>query len=181
MTTKEYENARARVLEMFRELNIALTPEEENRIEVADFGRGQLEKVGLELLTYVNTDRVCAKELALFPWQMCPEHYHPSIDDHAGKEETFRCRWGTVYLYVPGEPTDLIKGRLPLDQASHCSSFHEIVLDAGEQYTLSPDTKHWFQAGPEGAIVSEFSTTSTDENDVFTDPRIVRAPQVRTT
>jgi D-lyxose ketol-isomerase len=33
---------------------------------------------------------------------------------------------------------------------------------------------HWFQAGPEGAVISEFSTQSRDEADVFTDPRIVR-------
>lgn len=178
MTAKEYEDARARVIGMLRKLNIALTSEEEKRIEVADFGRGRLEEVGLQLFTYVNTDRVCAKELVLFPWQMCPEHHHPSIGGHMGKEETFRCRWGTVYLYVPGERTDPIKGRLPPDQASHCSAFHEIVLLPGEQYTLPPETKHWFQAGPKGAVVSEFSTTSTDDSDVFTDPRIVRAPQI---
>ena len=41
-----------------------------------------------------------------------------------------------------------------------------------------PGTWHWFQAGPEGAIVSEFSTRSTDEADVFTDPRIARAPEI---
>jgi hypothetical protein len=27
-------------------------------------------------------------------------------------------------------------------------------------------------------VVSEFSTRSTDENDIFTDPRIVREPRV---
>jgi D-lyxose ketol-isomerase len=37
---------------------------------------------------------------------------------------------------------------------------------------------HWFQAGAEGAVVSEFSSTSRDEYDVFTDPRIVRIPVV---
>jgi hypothetical protein len=31
-----------------------------------------------------------------------------------------------------------------------------------------------YQGGPEGAIVSEFSTRSRDEADVFTDPRVVR-------
>ena len=50
----------------------------------------------------------------------------------------------------------------------------EIVLAPGEQFTIPPDTLHWFQAGDEGAIVSEFSTRSRDELDVFTDPRIVR-------
>ena len=37
------------------------------------------------------------------------------------------------------------------------------------------DILHWFQAGDEGAIVSEFSTRSRDEFDIFTDPRIRRA------
>ena len=55
------------------------------------------------------------------------------------------------------------------------SVFHEIVLHPGEQYTIMPETWHWFQAGPEGAVISEFSTRSTDETDVFTDPRLVRA------
>ncbi|MCI0418396.1 MAG: D-lyxose/D-mannose family sugar isomerase, partial [Acidobacteria bacterium] len=56
--------------------------------------------------------------------------------------------------------------------------YREICLKPGEQHTLVPDTLHWFQAGPEGAVVSEFSTRSTDEADVFTDPRIKRAPEV---
>jgi hypothetical protein len=38
----------------------------------------------------------------------------------------------------------------------------------------APDTLHWFQAGDEGAVVSEFSTESRDDLDVFTDPRIRR-------
>jgi D-lyxose ketol-isomerase len=54
----------------------------------------------------------------------------------------------------------------------------QICLKPGEQYTLHPDTLHWFQAGPEGAIVSEFSTRSTDDQDVFTDTRIKRAPEI---
>ena len=54
--------------------------------------------------------------------------------------------------------------------------FHELELRPGEQYTIPPDTLHWFQAGPDGAVVSEFSSTSRDELDVFTDPRIVRVP-----
>jgi D-lyxose ketol-isomerase len=53
--------------------------------------------------------------------------------------------------------------------------FHEIALRPGEQFTISPNTLHWFQSGPEGAVVSEFSSTSTDEFDIFTDPNIRRA------
>jgi D-lyxose ketol-isomerase len=146
--------ARERTAAMLAEAGIVLTPAERERIEVADFGLGRLEEIGLQLVTYVNTERVCAKELVLFPRQTCPEHRHPPVEGGPGKEETFRCRRGTVYLHVEG--------------------MDEIVLQPGEQFTIEPDTLHWFQAGDDGAVVSEFSTRSRDDTDVFTDPRIVR-------
>jgi D-lyxose ketol-isomerase len=170
--------ARQATLEMLRKVNIALTPEEAERIEVADFGLDNLDCVGLQLLTYVNTNRVCAKELVLLPGQTCPEHLHPPVFGDPGKEETFRCRWGEVYLYVPGEPLAALRAKVPTGQDAYFTVRHEIVLHPGEQYTIPPETLHWFQAGPEGAIVSEFSTTSRDEYDIFTDPHIIRKPQV---
>jgi len=141
-------------------------------VEVADFGMGMVEQVGLQLCVYINTDRVCAKEMVLLPGQTCPEHKHVETNGQQGKEETFRCRYGKVYLYVTGEGSaDAIKGKLP---PTDTTVYHEIVLNPGEQYTIMPETWHWFQAGPEGAVISEFSTRSTDETDVFTDKRIVR-------
>jgi D-lyxose ketol-isomerase len=73
----------------------------------------ELESTGLEIITYVNTDHACAKELVLFPGQTCPEHQLPPIEGEPGKEETFRCRWGEVYLYVPGEKTLNPKAKPP--------------------------------------------------------------------
>jgi len=92
--------------------------------------------------------------------------------------ETFRCRWGTVHLYVEGPSTAESLARPPVGSESYYTVFHELVLTPGEQFTIPPDTLHWFQAGAEGAVVSEFSSTSRDELDVFTDPRIVRIPIV---
>ena len=146
--------ARARAAAMLAEAGIVLTKTEEQQIEVADFGLGRLDEIGLQLLVYVNTDRVCAKELVLFPGQTCPEHRHPPVADDPGKEETFRCRRGSVVLSVDGHG--------------------EIELRPGDQFTIPPDTLHWFRAGGDGAIVSEFSTRSRDQTDVFTDPQIAR-------
>lgn len=103
-----------------------------------------------------------------------PEHYHPPFDGTPGKEETFRVRKGTVYLYVDGEPTD--SPRCTPTRREHYTAWHEIVLHAGEQYTIPPMTRHWFQAPDGEAVVSEFSTTSRDEYDVFTDPEVRRVP-----
>lgn len=141
-------------------------------IEVSDFGLGRLDEIGLQLCVYVNTDKVCAKEMVLFPYQTCPEHKHIPTNGHSGKEETFRCRRGKVYLYVSGEgKKENISAKLP---STDTTVYHEIILNEGEQYTILPETLHWFQGGEDGAIVSEFSTTSTDETDVFTDKNIVR-------
>jgi D-lyxose ketol-isomerase len=155
ITHQEHDEAVAYAAAQFAATGIELTDEERDRIEVADFGLGNLRETGLMLLVYVNTDRYCAKELVLYPGQTCPEHRHPPFDGTPGKEETFRCRRGSVDLWVDG--------RL-------------ITLQPGEQFTIPPNTLHWFQAGDAGAVVSEFSSTSRDDLDVFTDPRIVRAP-----
>ena len=178
ITKAEYIQTRQKALAMLAEHRIVLTPHEEESMEIADFGLGSIESVGLQIITYINTPRVCAKELIMLPGQTCPEHMHPTIGGVPGKEETFRCRAGTVYLYVPGAPALAPACSPPESPPGAYTVWHEIVLNPGQQYTLAPDTLHWFQAGPMGAIVSEFSTTSTDEADIFTDARIVRAPEV---
>jgi D-lyxose ketol-isomerase len=178
ITRSEYERTIERSTAMLKQAGIIITPEERARLEVADFGLNELEKTGLEVLTYVNTDRVCAKEIVMFPHQTCPEHWHPAKGQKLGKEETFRCRWGTVYLYTAGEPTPNPTCKPPAGSEAYYKARHEIALQPGDQFTMFPDTPHWFQAGPEGAIVSEFSTRSTDEEDLFSDPRIKRAPEV---
>jgi D-lyxose ketol-isomerase len=178
ITRQQFLNAVERAVQMLAQAGIVITPEERARFEVADFGLGEVERTGIEVLTYVNTDRVCAKEIVMFPHQTCPEHWHPTVGSKLGKEETFRCRWGTVYLFVPGKASEQPTCRPPQRSEANYTVKHEICLKPGDQYTLLPDTRHWFQAGPEGAIVSEFSTRSTDEEDLFTDPRIKRMPEI---
>lgn len=178
ITQEHYQAAVEKAVKMLAQAGIVVTPAERERFEAADFGLGELEKTGLEIITYVNTERVCAKEIVMFPHQTCPEHWHPTVGTKLGKEETFRCRWGTVYLYVPGTPTPKPACRPPAGSEPYYTVWQEVVLRPGDQHTLFPDTRHWFQAGPQGAIVSEFSTRSTDDADIFTDPRIKRAPEV---
>jgi D-lyxose ketol-isomerase len=177
LTAPEVQSARDRAAAALAAAGIAITPAELAQIEVADFGLGDLERIGLELVIYVNTARVCAKELVLFPGQTCPEHRHPPFDGTPGKEETFRVRTGIVYLHVEGgqdAPSPL--AHPAREGLGVYTARREIVLHPGEQFTVPPNTKHWFQAGPGGAVVSEFSTQSRDDLDVFTDPEIVRIP-----
>lgn len=158
-------------LKMYEKAKIVLTDEEKKNIEIADFGLNDLDNTALTLITYINTQRCCAKEMVLMPGQTCPEHRHPEVSGNPGKEETFRCRYGKVYLYVSGEPCENPTCKPP---KGVYTVFHEIVLNPGEQYTIYPNTLHWFQAGEDGAVISEFSTHSSDETDIFSDPNIVR-------
>ncbi len=178
ITMEEANKAKARAAAMLKKAGIAITAKERKRLEIADFGLSELPSSGLELLVYANTDRYCAKELVLFPHQTCPEHRHPMVKGQRGKMETFRCRWGVAYLYVPGSPTRYPKARAPKGREKHYTVWHEIVLKPGEQYTIPPDTWHWFQSGPQGAVVSEFSSVSRDKSDVFRDPQVQRTTKI---
>ena len=179
MKHEEIARLQAEAAAFLEKSGIALTERERGSIEVVDFGLNDIQAVGLEIVVYENNDRYCAKELILFPRQMCPEHRHPRVDDlNRGKQETFRCRWGEVYLYVEGEPSSSPKAVVPEKHKKHLTVWKEIVLRSGDQYTIKPNTLHWFQAGGQGAIVSEFSSTSLDELDVWTDPNIKRIPEI---
>ena len=174
MKRSDYVRMEKLAREYFKKANIVVR--EDEQIEVADLGLGMVDQVGLELCVYINTERVCAKEMVLAPHQTCPEHKHVPSYGMQGKEETFRCRYGKVYLYVEGEgkKEDISVPLPPTDT----TVYHEIILNPGEQYTIMPGTLHWFTSGDEGAVISEFSTMSTDETDWFTDKRIVRAPMI---
>lgn len=171
MNEKQY---LTKTLDMLSKAGIVLSDEEKQHIEIADMGLGRLEIEGLQLVTYINTDHYCAKELVMFPNQTCPEHKHPPFGGNEGKIETFRCRYGLVYLLVEGAPLNEINAVIPQGKEAYYTVRKEIVLTPGDQYTIPANTKHWFQAGPEGAVISEFSSTSRDNLDIFSDPGIQR-------
>ena len=67
-----------------------------------------------------------------------------------------------------------LKAHPPVGDEKYYSVYHEIILLPRDQYTIGKNTLHWFQAGKEGAVISEFSSPSDDASDIFTDPRIKR-------
>jgi len=178
LTRQEVDEARKKAVEYLEKAGVVLRDDEKSSIEVADLGLGNLQSTGVEILVYVNNERYCAKEIILFPGQTSPEHKHERVGDDPGKQETFRCRWGEGYLYVPGDPTPNPKATPPAGREQHYTVWHEIILRPGVQYTLPPGTLHWIQGGPDGLVATEFSSTSRDEYDIFTDPDIKRIPEI---
>ncbi|MGC8612562.1 MAG: D-lyxose/D-mannose family sugar isomerase [Athalassotoga sp.] len=170
LSKDEFERVKNKALELFKKAHIVLTEDEKNKLTISDGDLGKVDEIGLEIIVYVNTDRYCAKEMALLPNQTCAEHRHPNIDGQRGKEETFRCRYGKVYLFVEGEKTP----RHVEPPNEYFTASHEIILNPGDQYTIPPNTLHWFKAGPQGAVISELSSHSDDPSDIFTDPNFKR-------
>jgi D-lyxose ketol-isomerase len=178
MKIEEVKKIRKKAFKIIKKAHIAITPKERKNIEVSDFGLSDIQNIGLQVVTYENNDRYCAKEIVLFPRQICPEHRHPPIDErNIGKQETFRCRWGEIYLYVSGDPTPNPKAKIPEKYQKYFTIWKEIILRPGEQYTLPPNMLHWFQAGDKGAVLSEFSSKSEDETDIWTHPNLERIPK----
>jgi len=174
MKEEEKERIKVKALEYFQKAGIVLSSQEKGNMEITDLGLNDFERTGIVLVVYVDNSRYCAKEMVLFPHQTCPEHRHPDHNGMEGKRETFRCRYGKVYLYIEGEKTENPKTHPPAGDEKYYSVYHEIILLPGDQYTIDKNTLHWFQGGEEGAVISEFSSPSDDASDIFTDPRIKR-------
>jgi D-lyxose ketol-isomerase len=181
ITRQEWQEACGWAWDLVRKIGVVVRDEEFSQVEVADLGLGELPVTGLQILTLVSTQWVGAKLLILRPHQFFPQHRHPPspTEDYPGKEEVFRGQWGEVYLYVPGEPTPDPKGNPPRHRRAHCTVWREVNLSPGDQYRCPPDTWHWFQAGPEGAVAWSFSSKVTDAEDVFLDPAITRQTIIR--
>jgi D-lyxose ketol-isomerase len=173
LTKAQYGNAQQRAAAMIQRAGIKTKAEEMDRISVADFGISNLEVEGAQILTFFATDRVSAKVIALFPGQTLPEHWHPPVENDPGKQEIIRVVDGTVYFYIPGEDT-LKAARIPEGKDNVYTCRHEVIMEMGDQLILEPGTKHWFQAGVEGAVLYSFSTCVRDALDGFTDPEVVR-------
>lgn len=179
ITRVEYDQARRRAALLFERAGIVARPDELDRIEVVDLGLGELADTGLQIMTLVDGGEIGVKVLALFPHQTFAQHKHPPLGDYPGKEETFRCQWGELYLYMPGEPTPDPRGHPPAHRQHTYTVWHETILHPGDQRTSPPDTFHWFQAGPEGAVVWSFSSRATDVQDVFVDLAIERVTRIQ--
>ena len=173
ITRQQKTEAQKRAAEMMRQAGIYITEEEISKIEVVDFGLSSLETEGIQVLNLVNTDRLAAKVLVLFPNQTEPEHWHPRVGDDPGKQETIRHIRGDLRFYVDG-PDTMEEGFFVPGKKDVYTLRNELVLKPGDQLTFEPYEKHWFQAGPLGAVLYSFSTTVRDGLDGFTDPAIER-------
>lgn len=174
---KDYRRIQKLALEILKKTGLPIGDMEQHCLEVVDFGLGNADVEGAQILTLLNTDRLSVKIIVLLPHQTLPEHRHPPVGDDPGKEETVRVITGTFYLYVPGED-NIAANAPPPGKEKYYSARHQAILLAGGQATIAPGVLHWFKAGDEGAVVFSFSTHAMDLLDQFTDPSVIRTVHI---
>ena len=62
--------------------------------------------------------------------------------------------------------------KLPEANKGYYVCGYESIIKAGENYHMGADDLHWFQAGPEGAVIIEFGTYSNDDKDYYSNYHI---------
>ncbi len=174
ITKKTFQFAQKTAKDLLLKTGIRIKDSEFSQISVADFGLSDLNTFGAQILTLVNTNLIAIKLIAMQPFQIIPEHWHPKIGEYSGKEETLRVEWGELFLYRPGEPVKNPRAIVPKEKLECFKHWNELCLLPGDQITLPPTNPHWFQAGSDGVVVWSFSTKALDLQDEFTDPQICR-------
>ena len=162
---------RTAYLNLIRASGIHVTDAELDTLLIVDYGLGSVRAEGVALADIVHTPAQRHKVLALLPNQTLPEHTHPPYDDFVGKEEVLRVISGSVRVYLPG-PDTMKEGTPPAGKEQYYTSRNEQVLYPIEQVVIPPNTTHWFQAGPEGAVCYAFYPQAVESNNTFTDPGV---------
>ena len=145
------------------------------QIFVSDFGLGRFTDAGMGAIVWHGDEKYnySGLDAYLLPGQIIPEHWHVKVRDIPAKMEVWLVRSGEIYTYAEGDATPNMKAKLTDADAAHITMKHEKILQVGELAGIShPLEKHWMQAGPQGAIFTEFSTFHTGEAVKFTDEKI---------
>lgn len=165
----KYESVKQQALVLLKQSGFPVTDKELESAAVNDFGLDNIEEEGFVLIDLLRTDRVRTNLMIMLPYQTLPQHMHPHYDGPNGKEETIRVLQGQTKVYVEGEPNNpnMI---IPKGKGDYYTARHEINLEVGEQYSVPPTVKHWFQAGPEGSVNIAFQNRVNEDYNEFYDP-----------
>ena len=168
MSMEAVEDVRREILDLIEaKAGFALSEDERQRVIVVSFG--DFFASGAAAIDIVMNPRYGGRLIVFFPGQLFPEHWHPSVEEGAGKEETFRVLWGSVYVYGEGEPSAGAAQHIPAGKETVFTARHEVLLRAGDQRSIGLHERHWFVAGPDGTVAIEISSTVRDQYDRFTD------------
>lgn len=169
--------AKEAYLAMLRQAAYPISDNLVKNLLVTDFALGRFLEVGLGTVVWISEKQwnYTTLDIFLLPNQMIPEHWHVAVEAEgvAPKMESWLVRWGSSYIYGEGQPTPNPGAKIHQAEAQFITVKREKLCRVGETAGLAkPLEKHWQQAGPQGAIVSEVSTYHSGAALRFTNPGI---------
>ncbi len=167
--TEKYAKIKSQALELLHKSGFPVTDKELASAQVNDFGLNNIKEEGFVLIDLLRTEKVRTSILIMLPNQTLPQHMHPNYNSDNGKEETVRVLWGETKVFVEGEE-NYSKINFPKGKEAYYTARHEINLKPGEQYSVPPTVKHWFQAGPQGSVNIAFQNRVNEDYNIFYDP-----------
>jgi len=169
------EAAKAAYIDFLREAGYPVNDSIVKKMWASDFGLGRFTEAGVGGIIWWGDEKhnFSSLDAFLLPGQIIPEHWHVREGSVPEKIEAWLVRYGEMYVYGEGEPTPAIRAKLSPADAAHVTVKAEKILQVGDAAGIArPLEKHWMQAGPEGAIFSEFSTYHTGAAVRFTDGKV---------
>jgi len=146
---------------------------------VTDFGLNDFAHVGKGCTLWVNknypTGGYFAREIFLLPGQMIAEQKNVASEMGAPKHATLLVRYGSIYSFSVENTLGFFPDgvQVPKSQEKFTKSNNCKLVHAGELFTIKKeDDWHFIMAGPDGAIVTEFSTFFDPQGRQYSNPNI---------
>jgi len=162
---------------MFKRFGYPYSDELRKTMWVTDFGLGRFLEVGMAGNFWINSQEYnfTSLEMFLLPDQMIPEHWHVALDAEKvpGKMEVWHVRHGSTFTYGEGPATPQIGVKIHESEKPFVTVMNETPLRVGQVVGIKNiGEKHWQQAGPQGAVITETSTFHSGAAVRFTNPKI---------
>jgi len=168
MSKNNLDQLKTEYLDLLQKAGFHVTNTELSNLEINDFGLGNIRKEGFGFIDILRSKRIRITLLLLLPNQSLPQHMHPSYENEEGKEETLRVLFGETKVFIEGESDSAII--IPEGKEKYYTALNEIHLKAGGQYSVQPNTKHWFQACDKGSVNICFQNRVDELRNIFYDP-----------
>ena len=161
----------AEAQELIAKSGFQLSPEELERLEVNDFGLGDVRKEGFVFVDILRSDQLRIVIIVLLPNQTLPQHIHPPYEgETTGKEETLRVLYGQTRVYSETQKADEEGAMIPEGKGKYYTDRNAVLLNVSEQFVIPPNTSHWFQACAEGSVNITFQKRVDETRNIFFDP-----------
>ena len=175
----DQEAAKQAYFDMMEKLGYPISDNLRKNMWVTDFALGDFPKVGMAGIFWAheNKNGVFGHEIILLPNQMLVEHWHVAGLGLPAKNECWQARAGKTYCFgEEGEDASKYPNvKVPESQKNFITVNKVVCADAkqGNVVWLNRlEARHYQIAGPEGAVVTEYGSYHSNDNNRFTNPKV---------